>query len=415
MMEGDILQSEQQSTGFKLSEVIIIVIITCTFSAFAGISYGRIKYSDSITIKDINTTDESNVALNEFIKNYKQIINNYYDQSQIDEEELLNIALESIINKLGLSDEHSLYMDDEQYSNFNINLDGTYTGLGISAGKENESDYITVVRIIEDSPAAKQNIKPGDKIISIDGKDTKTMTTQEFSQYVLKGNDKIYLLKLKRGSEIITVNIEKATIVLKSVASKVISLDEKKIGYIYVSIFASNTYSQFKKQLDALQKQNIDGLIIDLRENSGGHLKAATRILSLFLDSDKVIYQLQKGNKKVKYYSKGEKDYKYPIVFIGNGGTASASEVLIISLKENLGAKLVGTKTYGKGTVQEMIELSNGDKYKITTQKWLSPKGIWINDTKGINPDIEVELTDTSDNQLKEAQKEILKMIENNK
>lgn len=409
-VEGDNLNDSQMKQGFKLSEVVIIVLITCTFSIFAGVSYGKYKYSDSVNINNLSV-EEENDSLNEFIKQYKYIINHYYDRSKIDEKQLLNVALQSILNELGMSDDYSLYMDEEQYSELNINLNGKYEGLGIQAYKEDSDGYIIVLSVIENSPASLVDIKAGDYIKSIDGKDTDKMTTQEFSQYVLQSDSKKFVLKLIRDKEEISVSIDKGSIELKSVESKIIKNDNKKIGYIRVSIFASNTYNQFKEQLESLEKNEFDSLIIDLRNNSGGHLKEVTKILNLFLDKENVVYQLQKDQEKVKYYSKGNKNKEYPIVFLSDNTTASASELFIISLKENLGAKVVGEKTFGKGTVQELVQLENGDQYKITTKKWLSPQGIWVNDTEGIEPDVNISLNsdylknpiDANDNQLKKA------------
>lgn len=412
---------EESKSYFKFSEVIIIVLITCTFSIFAGISYGKIKYSNTININGISS-DKDNEALNNFIKQYKYIISNYYDDSKIDEEQLLKVALQSILDELGIEDSYSTYMDDDDYNQLNISLNGTYEGIGIKAYKEKDDGYIVVSNIIENSPASGLNIRSGDYILSIDGKDTREMMIDEFSQYILKSEEKTFLLKTKRVDEEFNIKIEKSTIELESVTSKVIDKDGHKIGYISMTIFASNTYVQFKKQLNQLENEKIESLIIDLRGNTGGHLSEVTKILSLFLGNKRVIYQLQKNENKVKYYSNGDKDKEYPIIFLGNEYTASASEVFIISLKENLSAKLVGMKTYGKGTVQEMVNLSNGDQYKITTKKWLSPKGNWINDTKGINPDIQVQLDETymnnpteeNDNQLKEALRLALEETEKN-
>lgn len=408
-MDGDV-EVDDKKAIFKFSEVVIIVIITCTFSIFAGISYGKTKYSNTVTINSLST-DSKDEELNDFIKEYKNIISNYYDKNKIDEGKLLNVALKSILKELGVDDAYSVYMDDEKYSQMNINLNGSYEGLGISAYKNEENGYIIISSIFDESPAAKSELKENDQILSIDGKTTSDMTVSEFSQYVLKSDDKTFLLKIKRGEEEFNVKLEKGKIEIDSVTSKIIKRDNKKIGYISMSIFASNTYTQFSSQLSDLEKEGFDALIIDLRGNTGGHLTEVTKIISLFLDKRHVIYQLQKDDNKVKYYSTGNEDKNYPIIFLGNELTASASEVFIISLKENLDAKLVGMKTYGKGTVQELINLKNGDQYKITTKKWLSPKGNWINDTNGINPDVEIQLDENyisnpiekNDNQLESA------------
>ena len=403
--------NDNNNKGFKLSEVIIIVLITCSICMYAGISYGKTKYSDTVNIN--NLSSEKDNELNNFIKQYKHIIKNYYDSDKIDEKKLMKVALQSILEELGIDDVYSTYMDDDEYTQSKITLNGNYSGIGITAGKSVDNGPIIVAGIIENSPASKADIKPGDEIISIDGKNTSKMTTKEFSNYVLKGKDKVFVLKINRKGKEISVKLEKDNIELKSVESKVVEKDSKKIGYIAMSIFAANTYTQFKSELNKLDEQQIDSLVIDLRSNTGGHLTEVTKILNLFLEKKKVIYQLQKNKDKVKYYSKGKVNKEYPIIFIGNELTASASELFIISLKENLGAKLVGMKTYGKGTVQELVNLSNGDQYKITTKKWLSPNGNWINDTKGIEPDVKVQISSKciekpskkNDNQYQEALK----------
>ena len=176
-----------------------------------------------------------------------------------------------------------------------------------------------------------------------------------------------------------------------------------------MSIFAANTYTQYKENLESLEKQGIDALVVDLRDNSGGELNAATSIISLFMNKEKVIYQIETKDGSIeKTYSKGKKDKEYPIAILVNNNTASAAEVMTAALKDNLDAKVIGEKTFGKGTVQTVMNLSTGEQYKLTTKKWLTPNGEWINET-GITPDIEVKLEKDKDNQLDEAVKYLAK------
>jgi len=399
----------------KITEAIIIITITCIFSAFAGFSIAKVKYAGEVNFtEDINV--EKDEAITNFIKQYNYIKDNYYDGSKIDDKDMMKVALESVLDHLGIEDSYSTYMDSEKYNQFNLNLNGSYEGLGISIYKDDTTGKIYVVDVMKGSPADSK-LEVGDIILSIDDKLSKDLTTQEFSNYVVNGNKTIFKIKIERNSKEQVIELKKGNVELESVYSEVIKKDNKKIGYISMSIFAANTYEQFKKELEKLEKENIDSLIIDLRSNTGGHLTEVSKIISLFLNKDKVIYQLEKNDKKAKYFSEGSTDKTYPIIFIGNGETASASEVFIVSLKDNLNAKLIGTKTYGKGTVQEMISMENGDQYKFTTKKWLSPKGTWVNDTEGIVPDIEVELSETyfdnptrkNDNQLQRAILELTK------
>ena len=190
----------------------------------------------------------------------------------------------------------------------------------------------------------------------------------------------------------------------------VIDKNDKKVGYISIDVFSSTTYKQFKKEYNSLVNKKIDSLIIDVRNNPGGQLDDVKEILQLLEKRDKVLYQIQTKNIKNKVYD-GTKSYcNYKISILINKGSASASEILATSLKENNKAILVGKTTYGKGTVQKAYSLSSGATLKYTTQKWLTPKGNWINE-KGITPDEEVDLSDEykenpsddTDNQLQKA------------
>ena len=169
-------------------------------------------------------------------------------------------------------------------------------------------------------------------------------------------------------------------------------MKENNIGYIKVDIFAENTYSQFKKALESLENNGMKSLIIDLRGNSGGHLTAVEDMLSLFMNDKHIIYQTEDKNGVEKVYSSGNKDKEYKIVILQDLGSASASEIMASSLKEQLGAYIVGKTSYGKGTVQSLQNVTGLGQYKVTTKKWLTSNGEWINE-KGIVPDLEVSLT----------------------
>lgn len=380
----------------KLSNVELILIIFIGFVLGSGITLMFIKPIKFDNYEKVDSNVES------IIENYNYIIDNYYEE--LDKNEIANGAIKGMLNAIG--DPYTTYMDTTTYNNFNITLKGQYEGLGIEISKQN--DDIIVVGMFEDSPAKEAGLQLGDILISIDGINASDITTAEFSKYVRESKNNTFKVIAKRNEETLEFNIAKKVITLNSVTSHVIEKENKKIGYIYMSIFANNSYDQFKNNLESLEKENIDSLIIDLRDNTGGELETAKEILSLFMKNDKVIYQMELRDGKIeKTYSTGKKDKTYPIVILVNGNTASASEVMTASLKENLGATVIGETTYGKGTAQTVLKLSSGDQFKMTTKKWLTPNGNWINEV-GIIPDIEIKLSSGTDSQLEKAIEYIL-------
>lgn len=393
-------KEKKLNKNFSTLETILLVIM----SLLIGFCMGKLIPN---TIKITEKTTYNNKYINEFIKNYNYIKDNYYEE--IDENDLINGAISGMMESL--DDPYSAYLDEDTSNNFSITLDGSFKGLGVQILKDEESGYMLVTSVFKDSPAASAGLQAGDLIISINDIKAKDITAAEFSKFIRESTENKFLLVLQRDGKEIKTTAEKNMVVLNSVLSKTFEKNNKKIGYIYIGIFANNTYEQFKEELDKLEDKNIDSLIIDVRDNTGGHLTAVDGILDLFLNSKQIMYQFFQNGVTTKTKGIGNENKEYEIVLLGNQNSASASEVLIAGLTENLGSKFIGKKTYGKGTVQELINLSDGNQYKITIKKWLTPKGSWINDTKGIIPDIEIELDskyydtyeDDDDSQLQKA------------
>lgn len=391
---------EKINSRFKTSEVIALLLLTSIVSILMG---GLVTYK--ICFKLENGADKH---LYSFIKNYEYIVKNYYDK--VDRTKLIDAAISGMLETL---DKNSSYVGSED-NDFNIHLQGNYQGIGVQVYNDDDNN-IVIYSVFENSPASKVGLKEGDIFIKIDDEEVKGKTTKEVSELIKSKKDK-FKITYKRDDKEQTVKINLSKVDLPSVTSKTIEKDDKKIGYIYMSIFASNSDKQFEKKLNELEKENINSLIIDLRNNSGGHLTTAENIISLFLDSTHPIYQIESKGKKSKYYSKGKKDKKYKIVLLVNKSSASASEVTTSALKEQCGAVVIGERTYGKGTVQELQTLPDGEQYKLTTKKWLTSKGEIV-DGKGINVDIEEQLdskyseepTEENDNQLQKAIEEAVK------
>lgn len=397
---------EEQQKEFKLSEVIVLIIITLIIGFIIGLSLFKVAIEKK-NIK-VNNNDQE---LKKFIDNYNYIVENYY--GDLDKKELIDKAISGMLESI--DDPYTTYIDEESSNSFATTLEGSFEGIGVEIVNDSENN-IVVYSVIKGSPAEKAGIEPLDIIKSINGKSLEDVETSEFVSLVKTSENPVITLEIKRNDKTISKEIKREKVTITSVESEIFEKQNKKIGYMYISIFANNTYSQFKKQLEELENKGIDSLIIDVRGNTGGHLTAVENILSLFLDSSHIIYQTEDKNGIEKTYSKGNKTKQYKIVILTNQSSASASEILAATMKEEYGATLVGKATYGKGTVQELKTLPDGEQYKFTTKKWLTPKGNWIHE-KGVEVDVEVEFnkdyydnpTHDNDNQLQEAIKIILK------
>ena len=381
---------------FKTYELVIILLAICIFSTLTGCLVGYKLLTNKTLSKNYSLVDED---LEQFINEYNEIKKNYY--GTFDSKKILSNALSAVFNSLG--DKYSGKIDLDSNTTDSIKLRGVYTGVGIEIYNDEKLNII-VNSVFKGSPADTSGIKKGDIITKINGENvTGTLTTNLVSK-IKSLNNNVFTLEILRDGKYINISTKSDTIELKSATYKVLEQNNKKIGYINISIFANNTAKQFKEALSKLEDEKIEGLIVDVRDNPGGYLETAIEISDLLLNKDKVIYKTNDGDKIEATYSKGKKDYDKKIVILINNGSASASELLTLSLKENLNAYTVGVTSYGKGTVQE-VKKYNNIQYKYTTKLWLSPSGKSINET-GIIPDLEVKPDNNGDNQLQSALKQ---------
>lgn len=342
--------------------------------------------------------------LDKVVDTYYAIVDNYY--GELDKDALIDGAVEGMIASVG--DVFTSYTDSEGADIFSESINGSYDGIGCTVATYTDGNM--VISVFDGSPADKAGIKVGDVIIKVDGISYEDKTSTELSEYIKNsGKDKIVLTVARDNSEIdITVSLGKVEI--PYVTGNIIEKDDKKIGYISLSLFSSNSYEQFKNKLEKLEKAGIDSLIIDVRDNSGGYLTSVTDICNLFLEKGKIIYELEDASGTTKKKDTTKEKREYSIVVLINSASASASEILASAIKESYGGLVVGTNSYGKGTVQQTKKLLDGSMIKYTTQKWLTPLGNSINEI-GVEPTNVVELSDEyynnpsmeSDNQLQEA------------
>ena len=363
---------KKSKNKFSMSEAIVFMVIVFAFGMIIG---GIIMYGKGSFYKSSN-------SLNEFIMSYNEIRDSYY--KDVDDEELLEAGISGMVRYLG--DPYSTYMNKDIASEFNEDVEGTYQGIGAEI-KLTDDSKVSIGRIFDDSPAAKAGLKEEDILIQVDGKDVSGMSLSSIADIVKGEKGTKVKIKILRNKEEKEITITRDVVDSINVISEIIEKNDKKIGYIYIAVFASNTAKQFKKELLDLEKKNIDSLIIDVRGNSGGYLTTVSEIISLFIKKGEPIYQLKTKDKTEIIYDETTDKRDYPIVVLADGASASASELLVGALKEVYDAKIIGTKTFGKGKVQKVTTLSSGAIFKYTHQEWLTPKGNYI-DSIGIEPDI---------------------------
>lgn len=385
---------------FKLVEVIIIILITMVIGIIIGYAV-----TNNLSLDETEKQINKDSYLKEFVNTYEDILENYYEN--VDKKELISSAINGMLGTL--DDPYSVYMDEEVTSDFNDRLYGDYTGIGTEITM-NEKGQVIIYNPFEGSPAEKAGLKKGDIIIKIDGKSMEGKTSSDVSSMIKGMSGSKVNITINRDGKEMNFDVTRETIVLDSVTYKMYEKDNKKIGYINISIFAANTYTQFRNALLELEKQNMDSLLIDVRNNTGGYLDSVTQMLSLFLEKGTIIYQLDEKGEKTLIKDETKESRKYKIGVIINEYSASASEILAAAILESYNGEVIGVNSYGKGTVQQTKELSTGGMMKYTTQKWLTPKGNWVNEV-GVAPTEEVKinekyyqtLNEQDDNQLQKA------------
>ena len=302
-------------------------------------------------------------------------------------QELYEAAMTGIVN--GLDDPYSEYLTKKDLESFTEDLDGEYVGVGMSIDKRKDAPLIVISPFVG-SPAAKAGIKIGDKIIKIDNKDIIPLNATE-TVNMLKGKQgtKVEVEIVREGKkDPLKVTLIRDNIKLEMVESRMLP---DKIGYVSLLKFGNHTGEELRKHIVDLQAQGMKGLILDLRSNPGGSLKESQDISSLFITQDLVVYLKYKNGQETRYNRTLKNLGDFPLIVLVNGGSASASEIVTGALKDYKRATIIGQKTFGKGIVQEVMPLNDGDALKLTIAQYFTPNGNYIHE-KGIEPDIKVDM-----------------------
>ena len=377
---------KKETVGFSLRSVSIIIIITAIIT---NLTTGVIIYNNNRAILGGANIQEDE-ALQEFLKIYNSLDEDYYED--INKNEMIDAAISAMVDYLG--EEYSIYLNQNETDNLSDQLSGKFVGIGISIGLEGK-----IVKVYQDTPADRSGLQEGDKILSINDNSTLEKTSAEIANLIDRTSENTIVVN--RGTEELTFKVTPETINEPLTTN----IYNSNIGYIYINAFTNTVGEEFKKSLTELESNGITSLIIDLRGNTGGYLKGATDIASIFIEKGKTLYYLENKEKKEEYKDETSELKNIPVIVLIDGTSASASEVLAAALKDSYGATLVGTLSYGKGKVQQTNKLEDGSMVKYTIAKWLRPNGECI-DEIGIQPDYEIQLEQSEEGYLIDTQLE---------
>ena len=383
----------------KIYKIIMIVAIA-VFITFMVTSISLYTYFVNNPISITSKSSSSSKDIAGTLQKYKEIIDKYY-LGDVDEEKLKEGAIKGYIE--GLGDPYTEYISADEMEDYLSDTMGNVVGIGIYMVKNTEKGKIQVLAPIKGSPAEKAGIQAGDLILTVDGVDYSADEMTIASNKIKGEEGTTVTIEVLRGTETKKYELKREKVKVNQVEGKVLS---NNIGYINFTSFDETTADDFKAKFEEINKQGIKSLIIDLRNNGGGIVDQALQIADYVADKDSVIlYEVDKNNKETVKKAKTDPIINMPIIILTNENTASASEILAGALKDLGKAKTVGTTTYGKGVIQQILKLSDGSGLKVTIEEYQTPNRNKIHKI-GIAPDEEVKLPDSVTNVLNVTESE---------
>lgn len=382
--------------------VLIVIIVTSLVTAFTTYQY---LSNNGISYSKVNTTSLEGLEYN--LSQFRSELEKKYI-GEINDEELIEGAVKGYVDALG--DPYTTYYTKKEMKTIMEETNGNFVGIGVYMTKDLEKNAILIIKPIENSPAEKAGILPGDLITKVDDVEYTGDKLEEASNKIRGEEGTKVKLEIYRNGETKTFELTRTKVVVSHVTTKVLNND---IGYIAISDFEGECASEFETKYKQLEKQGIKKLIIDIRNNGGGIVDEALKIANMLVDKDSTLLITKDKSDKEEITKATEKPIiNMPTVVLVNGYSASASEILAGALKDNGKATLVGTKTYGKGIIQELHQLSDGSGLKITVSEYYTPNHNAIHKI-GITPDVEIDLSEDvkqqttiqekDDNQLQKA------------
>ena len=392
-MEENKELKQKKEHGFK-SGVLTGVLGTAVVVLAAGavlFAYGNFKVSETAGASQTAQTVLDAETLSKLDELMGQINLNYYED--VDASVLQKGLYSGLLE--GLNDPYSAYYTEEEYKDLMEQTQGNFYGIGAGLSQDKESMQVTITKVYEDTPAEKAGLKAGDVIVKVDDIDATSMEVSDLVQHIRGEEGTTVHLEIYRPGESddLEYDIERAKVNYETVTGQLL---DGGIGYIYVSEFGEDTANQFEKTIADLESQGMKAMIVDLRNNGGGMITAVTQMLDDILPEGLLVYTEDKYGNRQEFKSSDDTKLEYPMAVLVNGYSASASEIFAGAIRDYDYGTLIGTTTYGKGVVQKIIPLPDGDAVKLTIAKYYTPKGENIQGT-GIDPDIELEYEYTGD------------------
>lgn len=394
--------NEKKSKALPLVLGILIgVMVTAIIGGIActkAIDYVKEQYENAyqtaidnlVGDTDLNLEDTSVInqeVVDQVNLMYKYFITNFYYSDRIDVEKMRDSIYRAIIATL--DDPYAEYYNPDEFAEFFDDSEGVYYGIGSYVQKDEDTGYVLLSGIFDDSPAEKAGLMDGDLIVAADGIEVKDLTLTEAVNIIKGPAGTVTVLTIKREgeAELLEIPVTRDKVESPTVTSEMM---DNSIGYISLQRFEDVTSKQFEEAYNSLNKQGMKAMILDLRDNGGGNLSTVLDIGEMMLPRGVITYTEDKYGNKEEYYSTGTREIEIPVVVLTNGYTASASELLTGALRDYGKATVIGTNTYGKGIVQSIYFLNNSSGIKITTSSYFTPKGECFHGY-GIAPDIELE------------------------
>ena len=375
---------EKKQLIYKFILVIVFVVcITAIITFYA--TFSCMGGSHFLVPGDVGQDSKENInTIGSALKDFRKLIDEYYI-GEIDEQKVVDETIKGYVN--GLDDEYSEYMTAEEWEEYQTNALGNYVGIGIYMSQDTAGN-IVIIEPIEGSPAEAAGVKAGDIIVAVNDEDVTGKDTAMVAAKVKGEEGSKVTLKIVRDNQYMTLDVERKAIKVYHVKNKML---ENNVGYIKLSTFDEGCSDEFKTAFEEVQKNGAQKLIIDLRDNTGGLVDEALKIADMIIPKGKtMLLTVDSKDNKEKTVAQQEPMINLDMVVLVNEYSASASEILVGALKDNQEAKIVGTKTYGKGVIQNVFSLADGSVLKLTTAEYFTPNETKIN-KKGIEPDVEVE------------------------